>query len=687
MIMNDISRPEASTTLDWLTINTIRTLAMDAVQQAKSGHPGTPMALAPAAYVLWSRFLRHHPSDPHWPNRDRFVLSNGHASMLLYALLHISGYDLPLDEIKRFRQWGSKTPGHPEYGHAPGVETTTGPLGQGLMNSVGMAMAETHLAALFNRPDHEIIHHYTYAFCSDGDLMEGASHEAASLAGHLGLGKLIWLYDDNHITIEGDTALAFSDDTAQRFAGYHWHVQDLGEAAKDVETIAAAFAAAQAAKDRPSLILLRSHIAEGAPNAHDTAEAHGAPLGEAEVALAKTAYGWPKGAKFVVPEAVGAHAHAARERGEQYVRAWNTQRAKYQKDYPELAAQLEAALRDTPPANWHANLPQFRAQDGSLATRAASGKVLNAIAPALPWLMGGSGDLAPSTNTLIKESGAFAKGAYANRNVHWGVREHVMCAACSGMALHGGVRPYAASFLIFTDYARPAIRLAAMMQLPVIYVMTHDSIGLGEDGPTHQPIEHLASLRAMPGLCVIRPADANETAYAWRAAIERRDGPTLLVLTRQAVPIFDRDGMAGADGLLRGAYVLMKETGDRPDVILIASGSEVQLIVEARSRLAARGIDARVVSMPSWELFSAQSAAYRDEVLPPAAKARLAVEAAARFGWCEWVGEAGAVIGIDRFGASAPAKENFQRFGFTVDNVVAQAQAQALSGKGEGETS
>lgn len=680
--MNDISTPPATVSLDWLAINTIRTLAMDAVQQANSGHPGTPMALAPAAYVLWSSFLRHHPGDPRWPNRDRFVLSNGHASMLLYALLHLHGYDLPLDEIKRFRQWGSRTPGHPEHGIAPGVEMTTGPLGQGLMNSVGMAMAEAHLAAVFNRPGHEIIDHYTYVFCSDGDLMEGASHEAASLAGHLGLGKLIWLYDDNHITIEGDTALAFSDDTARRFAGYHWDVLDLGEAATDLEALADAFAAARAEKDRPSLIILRSHIAEGAPNAHDTAEAHGAPLGEAEVALAKTAYGWPKGAKFWVPESLAALARTAHERGEQYVRAWDLRRAQYRQEYPELAAQLDAALSGTLPAGWHTRVPRFAPKDGPMATRAASGKVLNAIAPVVSSLVGGSGDLAPSTNTLIKESGAFAKGDYANRNVHWGVREHVMCAACSGMALHGGVRPYAASFLIFTDYARPAIRLAAMMRLPVIYVMTHDSIGLGEDGPTHQPIEHLASLRAMPELCVIRPADANETAFAWQAAVERHDGPTMLVLTRQAVPIFDRGAMASAEGLLRGAYVLIKEAGDRPDVILIASGSEVQLIVAARTRLAEQGIDTRVVSMPSWELFNAQSAAYRDEVLPPGVKSRLAVEAATRFGWCQWVGDAGAVIGIDRFGASAPAKENFNRFGFTVDHVVAQAKA--LSGKGEG---
>ena len=685
------ARPETgmqgldSMDLDQLCINTIRTLAMDAVQQAKSGHPGTPMALAPLAYVLWTRFLRHNPHNPLWLDHDRFVLSNGHASMLLYAMLHLTGYDLSLDEIKRFRQWGSRTPGHPEHGLTPGVETTTGPLGQGVMDSVGMAMAEAHLAAVYNRPGHAIIDHHTYVFCSDGDLMEGASHEAASLAGHLGLGKLIWVYDDNHISIEGDTALAYSDDVARRFEGYHWHVQDLGERGNDLAAITDALKRAREERERPSLIILRTHIADGAPNAHDTAEAHGAPLGDEEIRLTKLAYGWPEDAKFLVPQRALDHMREAVPRGERLEREWRERFEAYRKAYPELAGQLERALRDEPAAGWDSQIPRFSPGDGPMATRSASGKVINAIAPSIPWLMGGSGDLAPSTNTLIKDSGIkdggiknggdFERGAYANRNLHWGVREHVMCAACSGMALHGGVRPYAASFLIFTDYARPAIRLASMMELPVIYVMTHDSVGLGEDGPTHQPIEHLASLRAIPHLCVIRPADANETAWAWRAAITRKRGPTLLVLTRQALPVFDREKLAGADGLLKGAYMLSKERGERPGVILIATGSEVQLVLEAQQRLSADNIDARIVSMPSWELFREQPREYRDSVLPPEVRARLAVEAASPQGWCEWVGDAGAVIGMTRFGASAPYKENFKHFGFTVEHVTERAKA------------
>ncbi|MFZ5659752.1 MAG: transketolase [Pseudomonadota bacterium] len=673
--MNDKATPQTAESLDALSINTIRTLAMDAVQQAKSGHPGTPMALAPAAYVLWTRYLRHNPRNPRWFDHDRFVLSNGHASMLLYALLHLTGYDLSLDELKRFRQWGSKTPGHPEYGVTSGVETTTGPLGQGFMNAVGMAIAEAHLGAVFNQSGQAIVDHHTYVFLSDGDLMEGASHEAASLAGHLGLGKLICLYDDNHISIEGDTDLAFSDDTARRFEGYHWHVQDLGERANDLDVLDAAFAAARQETARPSLIIVRSHIAYGAPNAQDTAEAHGAPLGEEEIRLAKRHYGWPEHEKFLVPEAVAAHMGQAVARGAEWERAWHERLAAYRAAHPGLAKQFEAALRGEPPADWDEAIPGFAPADGPVATRVASGKVLNAIAGRLPWLMGGSGDLAPSTNTLIKGGGDFEKGQYAGRNLHWGVREHVMCAASNGMALHGGVRPYAATFLIFTDYARPAIRLAALMELPVIYVMTHDSIGLGEDGPTHQPIEQLASLRAIPHLCVIRPADANETAYAWRAAIERRQGPTLLALTRQTLPVFDRRKVAGAAGVLQGAYILAKEPWQTPDLILLASGSEVHLILEAQARLAAEDIHARVVSMPSWELFRQQPRRYRDEILPPAVKARLAVEAAAPLGWCEWVGDAGAVIGMDRFGASAPYQENFRHFGFTVDHVVEQAKA------------
>lgn len=657
---------------DSLCINTIRTLAMDAVQQANSGHPGTPMALAPAGYVLWTRFLRHNPGNPAWFNRDRFVLSAGHASMLLYSLLYLTGYGLTLDDIKQFRQWGSKTPGHPEHG-LPGVEVTTGPLGQGLMHAVGMAIAESHLAAVYNRPGHDIVDHHTYVFCSDGDLMEGASHEAASLAGHLGLGKLIVLYDDNHISIEGDTLLAYSDDVAKRFEGYHWHVQNLGDAANDLPTLEQGFANAVKETDRPSLIILRTHIAYGAPHAHDTAKAHGAPLGEEEVRAAKEFYGWPCDAKFLVPEQVLADMRQALSQGAQLEAAWQEKLAAYGKAYPELAGQFEAAMCDKPPEGWDSDMPEFSPRDGPMATRTASGRVLNSIAGKIPWLMGGSADLAPSTDTLIKDSGDFEKNGYQHRNIHWGIREHVMCAASSGMALHGGIRPYAGTFLIFTDYARPAIRLAALMGVPVIYVMTHDSIGLGEDGPTHQPIEHLAALRAMPNFCLIRPADANEVAYAWRAAISRKSGPTLLALSRQALPVFDRTKLASAAGVLCGAYILSREKGRLPDIIIMASGSEVQLILQAQEHLSKEGIDARVVSMPSFELFRIQPAAYRDEVLPPVVQTRLAVEAGASFGWCEWV-KHGEVISIDRYGASAPYQENFQHFGFTIDKVVEKAR-------------
>lgn len=668
------SPPVREQPIDELCVNTIRTLAMDAVQRANSGHPGTPMALAPAAYVLWMQFMRYNPRDPGWFNRDRFVLSAGHASMLQYAMLYLTGYDLSLEDLQAFRQWGSKTPGHPEYGVTPGIETTTGPLGQGFMTAVGMAMAEAHVAAVFNRQAHAIVDHYTYVIMSDGDMMEGASHEGASLAGHLGLGKLICIYDDNHISIEGDTSLAFSDNTARRFEGYHWHVQDLGDKANDLSAIAEALHRAQQERARPSLIIVRSHIAFGAPHAQDTAEAHGAPLGMDEIRATKRTYGWPENSQFAVPEKVLARMHQACDQGERLQRDWDARFAAYRESYPELAARFEAAYRDHPASDWADAIPAFAPGDGPLATRSASGKVLNAIAPQIPWLMGGSGDLAPSTNTLIKGGGDFERGEYANRNVHWGVREHAMCAAASGLQLHGAVRPYVATFLIFTDYARPAIRLAALMQLPVIYVMTHDSIGLGEDGPTHQPIEQLASLRALPNLHVIRPADANETAYAWRSAIERRNGPTLLALTRQALPIFERGHLGSAEGVLQGAYILGKERAEHPDIILIASGSEVQLILAAQPRLAERGIQARIVSMPSWELFRAQSPEYRDAVLPPQVPARLAVEAGSPFGWCEWVGEHGEVMGMTRFGASAPGKELLAHFGFTVDEVVARAE-------------
>jgi transketolase len=661
---------DEDTGLAELAITTIRTLAMDAVQQANSGHPGTPMALAPLAYVLWTTFLRHNPRNPDWINRDRFVLSCGHASMLLYPMLFLTGYDLSLEDIKSFRQWGSKTPGHPEYRLTPGVETTTGPLGQGIMNAVGMAMAEAHLAARFNRGGYELIDHYTYALCSDGDLMEGASHEAASLAGHLGLGKLIWIYDDNHISIEGDTALTYSDEVATRFEGYHWQVQDLGDRANDLAVLSSALGSAQQERARPSLIILRSHIGYGSPNRQDTKEAHGEPLGEEEVRLTKRFYGWPENEAFTVPERVRAHMHQAVERGARLEAAWHETLGAYRREYPRLAEEFDRALAGDLVPGWDAAIPDFRPEDGPMPTRVASGKVLNAFAGHIPWLMGGSADLGPSTKTLMSETGYFARDNQTGRNIAWGVREHAMVACCSGLALHGCIQPYAATFFIFSDYARPAIRLAALMGLPVIYLMTHDSIGIGEDGPTHQPIEHLASFRAMPNLCVIRPADASEVCYAWRAALTRKNGPTMLVLTRQGVPILDREKLAGAQGLLKGAYILSRERGHAPQVILMASGSEVHLIVQAQEQLAAQDIDARVVSLPSWELFLEQPQSYRDEVLPPAIKERLAVEAGVPMGWHRWVGDAGGVIGITRFGASAPSKELFKQYGFTVEHVV-----------------
>ena len=657
-----------------LSIHTIRTLSMDAVQKANSGHPGTPMALAPLAYELWINHLRCNPRNPNWFDRDRFVLSCGHASMLLYAVLHLTGYELALDEIVRFRQWGSKTPGHPEYGLTPGVETTTGPLGQGFMNAVGMAMAEAHLASVFNRQDHMIVDHHTYVFMSDGDIMEGASHEAASLAGHLGLGKLICVYDDNRITIDGETSLSYSDDVVKRFEGYNWHVQDLGDSAEDLSSISGALNLAKAETERPSLIVVRSHIGYGSPRYQDTARAHGAPLGDEEIEATKRNYGWPEGETFLVPDKVSAHMGEAVSRGVALEEDWNRRFEKYQSENPELAAKFQEALEGKPPSGWESGIPRFDADGGALATRAASGKVLNEIASAIPWLVGGSADLAASNNSLLKESGNFARGDYANRNIHWGIREHAMGAACSGMALHGGVRPYAATFFTFTDYARPAIRLAALMELPVIYLMTHDSIGLGEDGPTHQPIEHLASLRAMPGLTIIRPCDANETAAAWRVAIERSEGPTMLVLTRQGLPVVERSEENEADALARGAYVISPERGNSPQAILIATGSEVELAMEAKNALAADGIDARVVSMPSWELFREQPRSYRDSVLPAQVKARVAIEAGATMGWHEWVGDHGVIIGLDHFGASAPYKEIYAHFGLTSENIVEQTK-------------
>ncbi len=673
--MNDISyQPRLDEmTIDEACIQTIRTLAMDAVEQAASGHPGTPMALAPAAYVLWSRHLRFNPANPQWFNRDRFVLSAGHASLLQYVLLHLSGYDLPLEEIRRFRQWQSRTPGHPEYPLTPGLELTTGPLGQGLMNAVGMALAEAHLADIFNRPGHTLCDHATYVFCSDGDMMEGASHEAASVAGHLGLGKLIVLYDDNRISIDGPTPITLSDDTARRFEGYHWHVQELGEAANDLEALSTAFQRARDERTRPSLIIVRSHIAFGAPHAQDTPEAHGAPLGEEEVRQTKRAYGWPQEAQFLVPDRVRAHMGQARARGRRLEGQWNAAFGAYREAHPELGRQFERTVAGQLPPGWDKGLPAFPAGQ-PLATRSAAGTALNHFAARLPELVGGAADLASSTQAYLKEGGDIARGAYRHRNIRWGVREHVMCAASSGMALHGGVRPFASTFFIFTDYARPALRLAALMRLPVIYLLSHDSIGLGEDGPTHQPVEHLASFRAMPGMTVIRPADANETVQALRVALARQEGPTMVLLTRQKVPVPDRDRLAPAEGLARGAYVLSEAEGGTPEVILLASGSEVQCVLEAQARLLAdHQVRARVVSMPSWELFREQPAEYREAVLPPALRRRLAVEAGASFGWCEWVGEAGAVIAVDRFGASAPGKDILQRYGFTAEHVVEEA--------------
>ena len=660
--------------LDLLCINTIRTLAMDAIQAANSGHPGTPMALAPLAYVLYTRHLRHSPRHPDWPDRDRFVLSAGHASMLLYASLHLAGYDLPLEEIRRFRQWGSRTPGHPEHGVAPGVETTTGPLGQGFANGVGMAIAEAHLAARFNRPGHEIVNHRTFAIASDGDLMEGISHEAASLAGHLRLGKLVYLYDDNHITIEGSTDLAFSEDVAQRFSGYGWHVQRVADG-NDLAALDAAIGAAKAEAARPSLILVRTHIAWGSPHKQDTAEAHGSPLGADEIALTKAGYGWPVDAKFLVPDEVRTHFGRCVERGETMLSEWEARRAAYERAFPDLAAEWRAALAGELPAGWERSLPAFTPEDGSQATRSWSQRVINAIAPVVATLVGGSADLAPSTNTLIKGGGDLEAGSAGARNMHFGIREHAMGGVLNGMALHRGVRPYGATFLVFSDYMRPSLRLAALMKLPVIVVFTHDSVGLGEDGPTHQPIEQLAALRAIPGMTVIRPADGPETAAAWRAALLNTDGPSVLVLSRQKVPVIDRTRCAPADGLLRGAYVLAEASGGQPQLVLLATGSEVALALAARELLEQEGTPTRVVSMPSLEIFARQGADYRDAVLPPTVRSRLAVEAGAAFGWHRWVGTAGDVVSIERFGASAPYERIFQEFGFTAENVAKRARA------------
>ncbi|MFB0506083.1 MAG: transketolase [Thermodesulfobacteriota bacterium] len=663
---------ERQDALDQLCINTIRMLAVDAVQKANSGHPGMPMGAAPMAYVLWTRFLRINPANPKWPDRDRFVLSAGHGSMLLYSLLHLTGYDLPLEELKNFRQWESKTPGHPESYLAPGVETTTGPLGQGFANGVGMAIAERFLAAHFNRPGRTIVDHYTYGIVSDGDLMEGISHEAASLAGHLKLGKLIYLYDDNRISIEGSTDLAFTEDRAARFIAYGWHVQQLDDG-NDLEALTEAIRRAREEAGRPSLIVTRTHIGYGSPSKQDTAAAHGEPLGIDEVRLTKENLGWPFEPTFIIPEEALARFRQGFQEANKWENEWNVRFRSYEKAYPELAEEWKRVLSGELPSGWDKDIPIFPADAKGMATRVASGTVINAIAPKLPTLIGGSADLAPSTKTLINDVGDFKADHYDQRNMRFGVREHAMGGITSGMALHGGVIPYGATFLVFSDYMRPAIRLAAMMGLKVIYVFTHDSIGLGEDGPTHQPIEHLASLRAIPGLTVIRPADANETAEAWRYALEQRSGPIALALTRQNLPTLDRNSYAPADGLCRGAYILSDTEGKKPDVIVIASGSEVHVALEAAEKLRQKGTAVRVVNMASWELFDKQPDEYRNKILPPEITARIAIETGVPQGWHRYVGDMGEVVGINRFGASAPYEVLFEKFGFTADHVVKKA--------------
>jgi transketolase len=661
-----------SRALDQLCIDTIRTLSMDAVQKANSGHPGTPMALAPLAYVLWTRHLKHDPADAEWQDRDRFILSAGHASMLLYSLLYLSGYGLTLEDLKNFRQWESPTPGHPEYGMTRGVETTTGPLGQGFANGVGMAMAERHLASLFNRPGHEIVDHYTYAICSDGDLMEGVASEAASMAGHLGLGKLIYFWDDNSITIEGDTGLAFTEDVLKRFEAYGWHTERVADG-NDLEAIDAAIRAAQA-DPRPSMIGVKTIIGYGSPGKAGSEEAHGSPLGEEEVRKTKQNLGWPTTDTFFVPDEALAHMREIAAAGASRRSEWQQRWSAYEKAHPEDAARLRAALERRLPDGWDTELPTFSPADKPIATRAASGKAVNAIAKAVPWLVGGSADLAPSNNTHLSGESDFGAGSYGGRNLHFGVREHGMGSVMNGMTLHGGVRVYGGTFLIFSDYMRPPIRLAAIMEQPTIYVFTHDSVGLGEDGPTHQPVEQLAALRAIPGLVDLRPADPSETVEAWRFLMEYGGGPAFLSLTRQAVPHIDRAKFAPADGLRRGAYVLAEAESGVPEVILIASGSEVGVVLDARERLEADGISTRVVSMPSWTLFDRQPREYQDEVLPPDVTARVSVEAGSPMGWHRWVGSAGQTIAIGHFGASAPATEIFHELGFTPENVVNKAR-------------
>ncbi|MGZ8455132.1 MAG: transketolase [Gemmatirosa sp.] len=665
-------QPAIDPALEKRCIDTVRTLAMDAVQQAESGHPGTPMALAPLAWLLWTRHLRYDPRDPQWLDRDRFVLSAGHASMLLYSVLHLTGYDVSLEDLKQFRQWESRTPGHPEYGYTAGVETTTGPLGQGIGNAVGFAVAEAHLAATYNRDGHAILDHHTWFIAGDGDLMEGVSHEAASFAGHFGLGKLIGFYDDNEITIDGRTDLTYSDDAGKRFEAYGWHVERVADI-NDLAALDAAIVRAKAETTRPSLIVVKSIIGFGSPNRADTSKAHGEPLGKDEIRLTKQAYGWPSDEPFFVPDDARETWRAAGARSAEHHAAWRTRWEAYRAAHPALAAELERRIAKRLPDGWDAAIPSFTAENGAVASRAASGAVLNAIAAKVPELIGGSADLAPSNNTNLKGLGTFAAATPEGRNFHFGIREHGMGAIMNGMALHGGIIPFGGTFLVFADYMRPAIRLAAIMHQQAIYVFTHDSIGLGEDGPTHQPVEQLTALRCIPNLTVIRPADASETAEAWRTAITHTTGPVALVLTRQKLGFIDRTTYGSAAGVARGAYVLKDAEGGAPQVVLMSSGSEVALVLDAAKRLEAEGIRARAVSVPSMELFAAQDAAYRAEVLPPGVP-RVAIEAAHPMSWYRLAGEDGVVLGIERFGASAPYQRIFEELGLTVDRLVDAAK-------------
>jgi transketolase len=651
-------------------VNAIRVLAMDAVQKAKSGHPGTPMGLAPLSYLLWTRHLRYNPRNPDWADRDRFILSCGHASMLLYALLYLTGFDLTLDDIKNFRQWGSRTPGHPEAGHTPGVEVTTGPLGQGISNAVGMAMASRHQAARFNRPGHEIVAHRVVALCSDGDLMEGVASEAASLAGFHRLGNLVAFYDDNKITIDGSTDMAFTEDVGARFAAYGWNVLRVENGDTDMEGLDRAISAAFATHDRPTLVSVRTHIAYGSPGKQGTPEAHGAPLGEEEIARTKEALGWPKEPPFFVPDDVLARFREAVPRGEEREKAWRLSMSRYMESFPDLALEFERVMWGDLPKGWADGIPSFPA-GGQAATRSASGKVINAIAPRVPELVGGSADLAASNDTLIAGGGAFLPGKPEGRNIYFGVREHGMGAILNGMARHGGVVPFGGTFLIFSDYMRPSIRLAAMMGARVIYVFTHDSVGLGEDGPTHQPIGHLPSLRAMPNLHVLRPADANETAAAWKMAMERSSGPSALVLTRQKVPVLPPETVFRDGDVYRGAYIIEEGGAGRPAAIVMASGSEVHVALEARKALEAKGVPTRVVSFLCRERFEEQPVEYRNRVLPPAVRVRVSIEAASTFGWERYTGCEGVALGIDRFGASAPGDRVMRELGMTAGRVEA----------------